>query len=121
MLYAARFDKSRGWLSAQRISNFTGAFDNASAPAIAFDGNGNAIAVWTQSRTAASRSELRTASYSIARGWSVNETISAGLGGTAYGVQFAMSRTGSATVLWSQYGSGSGDLWSASRPASAGF
>lgn len=121
MLYAARFEKNRGWLPAPRISNFTGTGDSVSSPRIAFDGSGNAIAVWTQERSAADRLEVRTSTYSIARGWGVNETISPDIRGTGYRVEFAMSPAGDATALWWQFGNAGVESWSASRPASAGF
>lgn len=89
----------RYWRTAALIES--GSAGAASSPRMAFDGDGNAIAVWQQSdgtniNIYANRYTASTAS------WGAEELIESGANGHAVAPQIAVDSAGNAIAVWSQ-------------------
>jgi len=96
-IWANRYTANTGWGTATTIE--TNNADNADYPQIAFDANGNAMAVWSQSTAAVG--SIWANRYTANSGWGVATTIESGAG-DAYGPQIAVDASGNALVVWSQ-------------------
>jgi hypothetical protein len=91
-----------GWGTPVRIESATAAATRSgSAAQIAFDHNGNAIAVWYQY----SKPGIFTNRYVAGTGWGTAGAI-ADTGTTSYdeGVRLAIDKNGNAIAVWNQYG-----------------
>lgn len=105
--FADRYVYGRGWTGVELIdSTFT---DDCTHPDVAVDGHGNAIAVWGQ--TTSFVSSVWANRYVVGEGWGTPEVIEtqtevAGL------PKVVVEPSGNATVVWTQYLSGHGHLWS---------
>jgi len=122
MIVAARFEKARGWVSRETISNQTRLGDDAASPRIAFDASGNAVAVWDKFDGAVDRTVIAANTYAAGAGWAGEETISGPDEQGALLPELAVSASGQPTATWWQEdGQGLIRPWSATRPASAGF
>ena len=110
-----RYTPSEGWGTAQRIDD-TQSDNRATAPQVAMDANGNAIAVW-QAIDAQNIMSIWANRYWPNRGWGVPEVVS-GDGSAATPVlnpRVSMSPNGNAVIVWMQGVDGSGtasSLWS---------
>lgn len=87
----------KSWGSAETIDNDTG---GASFPQVAFDHNGNAIAVWQQND--GSYVSIYANYYTYGSGWGTAELIESGNAGNAYSPQIAFDGGGDATAVWRQ-------------------
>jgi hypothetical protein len=99
---AARYGVETGWGTPVPIEPTTIAETRTgSAPQIAFDLNGNAIAVWYQY----GKPGIYTNRYVAGTGWGIAEAI-VDVGTTSYdeGVQLAIDKNGNAIAVWNQYG-----------------
>ncbi|GGX48740.1 Ig-like domain-containing protein [Saccharospirillum salsuginis] len=95
---ANRFDADNGWGTAETIE--TDNDGGASDPQIAFDGAGNALAVWEHSD--GSRFNIRVNRYTRDNGWGSAESIEADDTGSARDPQIAFDRSGRALAVWEQ-------------------
>ena len=77
---------------------------NAFYPQIAFDDDGNAIAVWLQWNNAVTECDIHAARYVSGAGWQSDEIIDSDTG-TAGNPQIAVSAGGNAVAVWTQGGS----------------
>jgi hypothetical protein len=99
---AVRYAVGTGWQTPVPIEPATIAETRTgSAPQIAFDLNGNAIAVWYQY----GKPGIYTNRYVAGTGWGIAEAI-VDPGITSYdeGVQLAIDKNGNAIAVWNQYG-----------------
>jgi hypothetical protein len=106
-VFADRYVYGRGWAGAELIdSTFT---DDCLHPDVAVDGHGNAIAVWGQ--TTSFVSSVWANRYVVGEGWGTPEVIETQMeeAGTP---EVVVEPSGNATVVWKQYLSGHGHLWS---------
>jgi hypothetical protein len=74
----------------------------AAFPQVAFDGRGNALAVWSQ--WGSSGSDIWANHYTAGRGWGTAFLIETDDTGAAYSPQVAFDSQGNALVLWMQWG-----------------
>jgi hypothetical protein len=86
------------WGSAELIQS--DGTKSAYSPQIAFDSNGNAIAVWHQSD--GTRSNIWADRYEVGSGWGNAELIENDDAGGAYLPQIAFDATGNAIAVWHQ-------------------
>jgi hypothetical protein len=117
-IWTARFEKSKSWMPPQRISSAAATLqDYSELPKIAFDGAGNAVAVWRKYLFSLKQMVVRANYYSNTDGWGTDETISAM--GHAGAPELAVSKSGHAIAVWvEQIPNGAHALlqhWSASR------
>ena len=106
-VFASRYVHGVGWTVAQLIDS--AGVDSCYNPRVAFDGNGNAVAVWQQ--LVSWVSSVWANRYVVGEGWGTPEPIEsqaeeAGL------PKVVVDESGNATVLWEQYLSGHGHVWS---------
>jgi hypothetical protein len=85
--------------------------DDAYEPQIAFDGNGNAVAVWKQ--TNVTKESIWVNRYIAGSGWGSAELIENITMGRVGSLQLAMNRTGNLLLVWSQSDSTNpSNIWS---------
>jgi len=99
---AVRYAAGTGWGTTVRIeSAATAAIRSGSGVQIAFDGQGNALAVWTQY----SAPGIFSNRYVAGTGWGA-PVATADTGATTYdeGVSLAIDKNGNAMAVWNQYG-----------------
>lgn len=93
----------KSWQNAARIDPGTPVINPNTIPQVAFDGNGNGLAVWGP----------RASSYSAATGWSAPVLITPStLAGNS---KIAVNARGDAVAVWAQYTLASGELWANRR------
>ncbi len=98
-IYASRYSSSL-WGTATLLDN--GSTDSATAPRIAIDTDGNAIAVWHQ--YAGSEYSIYANRFDAASGaWQGDALIENDNVGGAYGPKVAMDGSGNAMAVWQQY------------------
>jgi hypothetical protein len=97
--WANRYDPGTGWGTAQLIEGDTA--NRIYAPQVALDGQGNAIAVWSNQL-----SDIWANRYDAATGWGTPERIENGSTG-AFESQVGFDSSGNATAVWLQ-----GGVWS---------
>jgi hypothetical protein len=107
-VYANRYTPASGWSSAQRISDGNPA-EVAQQPQIAVDAAGNAIAVWEQSSSTSSASDIWANRYTAGSGWGVAGMIESGFG-NAGSPQVAVDPAGNAIAVWWQHAGGRMDV-----------
>jgi hypothetical protein len=95
-IWANRFTAGAGWGSAVLIETNNGSF--ADNPRIAFDANGNAMAVWNQYRP------ITYNRYTIGIGWGTAALVDPNTNNEPTGPpQIAIDVNGDAWAVWSQY------------------
>ena len=93
----------KSWQNAARIDPGTPAIGGNTVPQLAFDGNGNGLALWGP----------RASSYSAATGWSAPVLITPStLAGNS---KIAVNARGDAVAVWAQFTLASGELWANRR------
>jgi hypothetical protein len=115
-VHAVRYTVGADWGTPARIESATvAATRSGSAPQIAFDAGGNAIAVWYQY----SQPGIYANRWTTGAGWGVPQAIP-DTGTTTYdeGVQLAIDKAGNAIAVWNQYG---GKLYANRYVAGAGW
>lgn len=84
---------------------------DASEARVAFDGAGNAMAVWSQLTVATGKSQIWARRYLPATGWGTAEPIQAATSGDGWGPQVAFKTNGDALVAWQQIDGSLGNVW----------
>ncbi len=97
-IWANRYVVGTGWGTAALIE--TDNAGSASSPQIAFDRNGNAIAVWYQSN--GTRDNIWANRYVVSTGWGTAGLIETDNTGDAYNPQVAFDQDGNAIAVWYQ-------------------
>ena len=100
------------WLDGSHPAQTLDGLGNAAAPRLAFDGAGNAIALW--SRNSASRSSVWASRFQVGSGqWSPALQLSSDAWANAQGPDLALDPAGDAIAVWQQGVSATGpsDGW----------
>lgn len=106
-VFADRYVYGLGWTGVENIdATFT---DYCTQPDVAVDGYGNAVAVWGQ--TTALVSSVWANRYVVGEGWGTPEVIEVKTE-EAGAPKVVAEPSGNATVVWKQFMSGNGHLWS---------
>jgi len=105
-IWANRFTPADGWGSAEMIEADTG---DAEVPQIAFDNNGNALAVWEQDD--GTRYNIRANRFTPTDGWGVAELIETDNAGDATAAQIVIDNSGNALAVWKQRDGTRSNIW----------
>lgn len=105
-VFANRYVAGVGWTGAMMIDSVGTDCYN---PRVAFDGSGNAIAVWQ--RTVSWVNSVWANRYVPGEGWGTAEPIE-GQADEAGLPQVVVDESGNATAVWAQYKDGHGHIWS---------
>ena len=97
-IWTNRYAAGTGWGAPALIE--TDNTNSARNARVAFDANGNAIAVWTQSDGL--RDNVLANRYTAGSGWGVAMLIETDNAGSAFEAQIAFDSNGNATAVWSQ-------------------
>ncbi|MBI5779241.1 MAG: hypothetical protein HZA49_07280 [Planctomycetes bacterium] len=106
-IWANRYVSGTGWATAGLIE--TDDIGNAYSPQIAFDANGNALAVWKQSD--GNRDNIWANRYVSGTGWATAELIETNNAGGASDPQIAFDSDVNALVVWSQFDGTRSNIW----------
>lgn len=97
-IWANRFVPGRGWTMAMPV---TGSVEgDASAPQVAIDDRGDAVALWIQS--SGTHFGIKTSRFSRGRGWDFPSMVKNGNAETLGVPQVAMDASGNAVAAWMQ-------------------
>ena len=96
----------KAWQTAALIETDNG---NAFSPQIAFDANGNALAVWLQSDGTSINSWSKR--FIAGTGWGTAALIETDNAGDAYDPQIAFDPNGNALVVWRQLDGTRYNIW----------
>ncbi len=107
-VWVNHYTNGKGWGMAELIE--TDNAGNASAPDIAVDAAGNAIAVWRQFD--GTRYNLLANHYTIGSGWGNPQLIETDNTGDALFQKIAIDTAGNALVVWSQHDGTRANIWS---------
>lgn len=116
-IWANRFIASSGWGTAELIET-----DNAGAansPRVAFDTNGNAMAVWSQSD--GTRLNVWANRYTTGSGWGNAMVIESENLGDAAAPQIVFDSNGNANVVWQQSDGARTNIWANRYTAGSGW
>ena len=118
-IYSNRYTAAGGWdaAAAELISDSVGF---ASSPQVAFDGSGNAVAVWSQRDGGVN--SIYSNRYTAAGGWDATaaELIEDGVG-DAFFPQVAVDGSGNAVAVWTQQDGGVSSIYSNRYTAAGGW
>jgi hypothetical protein len=107
-IWANRYTNGAGWGTAALIE--TDNAGNAYASQIAFDANGNALAVWQQRD--GTRFNIWSNRYTNGTGWGTAALIETDNAGDAYAPQIAFDASGNALAVWVQSDGTRDNIWS---------
>ncbi|WP_339672576.1 Ig-like domain-containing protein [Dasania marina] len=105
-----------GWGVAEQIEAHSQG--GAGYPEIAFDDEGNALAIWTQTGVA---EHIWASRYSVGAGWGVAEEIEAAGMGNGFLPDIAFDDAGNAIAVWGQYDGVNTNIWSNRYAAGVGW
>ncbi len=108
-LYANNFTKGVGWDSAVLIEDNDN--DSMDEPYLSMDENGNAIAVWNEWDSVASRYNISWNRYEIGTGWGIAALLENYNAGSSSFPDVAMNAPGDAMATWQQWESGQYNLY----------
>jgi hypothetical protein len=118
-IYANRYVAGAGWSGAQVITNSVAS--SGTIPEVAFDNDGNAIAVWTQYADDGTQNVIADR-YVIGNGWGTPEVINGGaLTTNQFGPKIDFDAQGNAIAIWQANQNGVTLLWSNRYVAASGW
>jgi len=107
----------RNWRGATQIGTDNGR--SITRPKIAFDGSGNAVAVWRVSD--GTRDNIWANRYTAGSGWGTAMLIESDNSGNAFDPQIAMDTSGNALAVWFQYDGARYNIWANRYTAGSGW
>lgn len=116
-IWAIYYASGSGWGTAEKIETDGG---SAQLPNIAFDSEGNAIAVWSQ-YNGSTAFDIRANSYTSGGTWGTSEDIESTDAGNSFNPQIVIDSTGVATVVWSSNDGTRNNIWATSYTAASGW
>jgi hypothetical protein len=106
-IWASRFTPAGGWGAAALIE--TDDAGGAANAQIAFDANGNALAVWQQSDGL--RTNIWARPFTPSSGWGTATLLETNTDYSAFEPQIAMNASGDAAVVWQQSDGMQASIW----------
>lgn len=116
-IYANLYVAGTGWGTPELIE--TNNDGSAYSPRIAFDADGNAIAVWQQSDSI--RPNIWVNRYVTGSGWGTAELIESDNTGSAFGPLVVVDDSGNAIAVWYQFDGSYYSIWSNHYEAGTGW
>jgi hypothetical protein len=116
-IWVNRYTAGSGWGSATLLE--TDDAGTAGDPQIAFDANGNALAVWFQSD--GTRANIWASRYTAGSGWGGATLIETDNAGAALIPQLAIDSNGNALAAWAQQDGTRYNIWANRYTAGAGW
>jgi hypothetical protein len=116
-IWSNRYTPGTGWATAQLIE--TNNTEDASGPQIAFDLNGNALAVWYQHD--GTRYNIWSNRYTAGASWGTPQLIETDDAGDATNARIAFDAQGNALAIWTQSDGTRNNIWSNRYSADAGW
>ena len=107
-IWSNRFTRGAGWGMAERIGGSS--IGEALNPKVAMDGNGAAVAVWTQPGDA--YTGIWSNRYAPSSGWGTAERLNPDIVGDATSPEVAMEASGNAVAVWTAIVRGLQATWS---------
>ena len=101
-IWSNYYEPGAGWQSAILVEA-NDADRYAGSPRVAFDGDGNAIAVWVQTDAITGNESAWANRFTPGTGWGAPELLEAGSDVVSGGVELAMSSSGDAIAVWTQF------------------
>ncbi len=109
-VWSNRYTAGSGWGTAELIeTDNAGDAARISAPQIAFDGSGNALAVWEQ--TDGTRTNIWSNRYTAGGGWGTAQLIETDNAGRARLPSLAIDGAGNALAVWEQSDGTLSNIW----------
>ena len=99
VIHAARLDASSGWQASAVITN--NVLDNCYGPQLAFDAQGNAVAVWQQQTGVGAYGGVNR--FVAGSGWGTSGAFGTDVAGDVYDPHVALDGAGNATAVWYQW------------------
>jgi hypothetical protein len=118
-IWANRFNPSGGWGTAELIE--TDNAGDASFAQIAFDPNGNALAVWRQSDGTQINTNIWANRFTPSSGWGTAQLIETDNAGPAGAAQIALDPDGNALAVWEQFDGTQLGIWANRFTPSSGW
>ncbi len=118
-VWANRYTVGGGWGTAELIETDHAGDAARGVPAIAFDGNGNALAAWEQS--AGTRTDIWSNRYTAGSGWGTAQLVETDNAGPASGPNLAFDSNGNALVVWHQSDGTRTNIWANRYTAGSGW
>jgi hypothetical protein len=101
-IWANRYERSSGWGTATLLENDTVAPGFIGSP-VAFDGEGNAIAVWQHTDLSRTATDIWSNRYVTGLGWGQAELIETQRQRDANNAQVVMDASGHGIAMWSEH------------------
>jgi hypothetical protein len=108
LAWTSSYSPDNGWRTPERIDIDSPMRGRAFSPQVAYDRDGNALAVWPQSDS--QRLELWASRYTAGQGWGAPQRIDTDIGEVFY-PQIAFDRQGNALVVWEQSDGARDNAW----------
>ncbi len=115
-IWANRYSAVTGWGTAAVIETAEG---DAAAPRVAFDGNGNAIATWSQ--VEGTFNNIQANRYTTGIGWGTVTPLETDNRNLSSGPQHAVDTSGNAIVVWEHYDGTFNYIWANRYTADTGW
>lgn len=118
-IWACYYKAGSGWQTPEKLE-----FDDtadALYPRVAFDNSGNAIAVWYQTESGATYSNIWSNRYVSGSGWGTAEKIDSEDLGAASNPQIAFDGSDNGFAVWQQSGGTYENIWSNRYTAGSGW
>ncbi|GGX54574.1 hypothetical protein GCM10007392_22480 [Saccharospirillum salsuginis] len=116
-IWAIYYLSGSGWGTAEKIETDGG---SAQVPKIAFDSDGNAIAVWSQ-YNGSTEFDIRANIYASGGTWGTPEDIESTDAGNSFNPQIVIDSSDVATVVWSSNDGTRDNIWATSYTAASGW
>lgn len=117
-IIANRYVAGTGWGTAEAIADASICDGSSQGVQIAFDKDGNALAVWNDSGNYCSQ-QLFANRYVVGTGWGTTDLVSPY--GNNYSEQVAVNQTGNAIAVWANYSCNSSNIYASLYVAGTGW
>ncbi|HKW84961.1 MAG TPA: hypothetical protein VJN68_14520, partial [Burkholderiaceae bacterium] len=117
VIHASRLVAASGWQASGVIVN--NVLDNCYGPQVAFDAQGNAVAVWQQQTGTGAYGGVNR--FGATTGWGTSAAIGTDVPGDVYDAHVAVDGAGNATAVWYQWSDTGITVMSSRAPAGAAW
>ncbi len=119
-IWSNYYEPGVGWGSAVLVEA-NDADRYAGAPRVAFDEQGNALAVWVQTDAVTGNESAWSNRFTPGTGWGVPERIESGADAVSGSVELAVSGNGDAIAVWTQFDGAQANIYANRYVAGSGW